>query len=120
MLLTVLSWLCLLLLLLCVSGGTVPEAEVKIEVLHRPFLCHRKSKYGDIMLVHNEGYFENGTVFHSSRTQGDKQPVWFTLGIKEVIKGWDKGLQDMCSGEKRKLIIPPALAYGKEGKGVPH
>lgn len=52
-----------------------------------------------------------------SRTHGDKQPMWFTLGIKEVIKGWDKGLQDMCSGEKRKLIIPPALAYGKEGQG---
>lgn len=44
--------------------------------------------------------------------------MWFTLGIKEVIKGWDKGLQDMCSGEKRKLVIPPALAYGKDGKGT--
>lgn len=54
----------------------------------------------------------------TSRTEGDKQAVWFTLGIREVIKGWDKGLQDMCSGEKRKLTIPPALAYGKEGKGT--
>lgn len=44
--------------------------------------------------------------------------MWFTLGIKEVIKGWDKGLQDMCAGEKRKLTVPPALAYGKEGKGA--
>lgn len=40
------------------------------------------------------------------------------MGIREVIAGWDKGLQDMCSGEKRKLVIPPALAYGKEGKGT--
>jgi len=54
-----------------------------------------------------------------SRHHGDKNPVWFTLGIREVIKGWDKGLQDMCVGEKRKLTVPPALAYGKEGKGVP-
>lgn len=55
----------------------------------------------------------------TSRDQaGDSGAVWFTLGIKEVIKGWDKGLQDMCSGEKRKLVIPPALAYGKEGKGT--
>lgn len=53
-----------------------------------------------------------------SRNEGDKQPVWFTLGIREVIKGWDKGLQDMCAGEKRKLVVPPALAYGKEGKGT--
>lgn len=44
--------------------------------------------------------------------------MWFTLGIREVLKGWDVGLQDMCSGEKRKLVIPPDLAYGKEGKGI--
>ena len=54
----------------------------------------------------------------TSRGHGDKLAVWFTLGIKEVIRGWDKGLQDMCAGEKRKLIVPPALAYGKEGKGI--
>eukprot|EP00064_Thunnus_orientalis_P011920 superscaffoldBa00001771_g11952 len=116
MLLTVLSWLSSSLLL-SVSGGKLPEAEVQIEVMHRPFLCHRKSKYGDILLVHHEGYLENGTMFHSTRGHGDKLAVWFTLGIKEVIRGWDKGLQDMCAGEKRKLIVPPALAYGKEGKG---
>ena len=56
-------------------------------------------------------------VFSSSYTEGDKQAVWFTLGIREVIIGWDKGLQDMCSGEKRRLTVPPSLAYGKEGRG---
>uniref|UniRef100_G3NVG3 peptidylprolyl isomerase n=1 Tax=Gasterosteus aculeatus aculeatus TaxID=481459 RepID=G3NVG3_GASAC len=117
MLLTVLSCMCASLLV-SVGGGKVPEAEVQIEVLHRPFLCHRKSKYGDILLVHHDGYFENGTMFHSSRAEGDKQAMWFTLGIREAIKGWDKGLQDMCSGEKRKLVVPPALAYGKEGRGL--
>ncbi|KAG1939973.1 peptidyl-prolyl cis-trans isomerase FKBP14 [Pimephales promelas] len=101
-----------------VHGAKLPEPEVKIEVLYKPFLCHRKSKYGDILLVHYDGFLEsNGTMFHSSRHHGDKNPVWFTLGIREVIKGWDKGLQDMCVGEKRKLTVPPALAYGKEGKG---
>lgn len=53
----------------------------------------------------------------TSRVFGDKQPVWFTLGIKEVIRGLDRGLQDMCAGEKRRLVVPPALAYGKEGRG---
>lgn len=52
-------------LLASVSGGTLPEAEVTIEVMYRPFICHRKSKYGDILLVHHDGYFENGTMFHS-------------------------------------------------------
>lgn len=81
-------------------------------------MCHRKSKYGDMLLVHYEGYLEsNGTMFHSSRKDGDRNPVWFTLGMQEVLKGWDKGLQGMCTGEHRKLTIPPSLAYGKEGKG---
>lgn len=64
MLLTALGWLCSSLLA-SVGGAKLPEAEVQIEVMHRPFLCHRKSKYGDILLVHHEGYFENGTMFHS-------------------------------------------------------
>ncbi|XP_029927869.1 peptidyl-prolyl cis-trans isomerase FKBP14 [Myripristis murdjan] len=101
-----------------VTGGKLPEPEVKIEVLHKPFMCYRKSKYGDMLLVHFEGFLEsNGTMFHSSHHHGDKNPVWFTLGIREVLKGWDKGLQNMCAGERRKLTIPPGLAYGKEGKG---
>lgn len=64
MLLSVLSWLCTSLLAF-VSGGNLSETDMKVEVLHRPFICHRKSKYGDVLLVHHEGYFENGTVFHS-------------------------------------------------------
>ncbi|KAJ8354434.1 hypothetical protein SKAU_G00220010 [Synaphobranchus kaupii] len=98
-------------------GAKLPEPEVKTEVLHKPYLCHRKSKYGDMLLVHYEGFLGDGTMFHSSHIHEDKHPVWFTLGMREVIKGWDKGLQDMCAGERRKLTIPPALAYGKEGKG---
>ncbi|XP_053183196.1 peptidyl-prolyl cis-trans isomerase FKBP14 [Scomber japonicus] len=107
----------LLSLFALVTGGKLPEPEVKIEVIQKPFMCYRKSKYGDMLLVHYEGYLENGTMFHSSRVQGDKNPVWFTLGIREVLKGWDKGLQNMCTGEHRKLTVPSSLAYGKEGKG---
>ncbi|XP_037310321.1 peptidyl-prolyl cis-trans isomerase FKBP14 [Pungitius pungitius] len=101
-----------------VTGGKLPEPEVNIEVLHKPFMCYRKSKYGDMLLVHHEGFLEsNGTMFYSSREHGDKNPVWFTLGVQEVLKGWDKGLKNMCTGERRKLTIPPSLGYGKEGKG---
>lgn len=56
-------------------------------------------------------------VICGSRKDGDKNPVWFTLGIREVLKGWDKGLLNMCTGERRKLTIPASLAYGKEGQG---
>ncbi|RXN01227.1 Peptidyl-prolyl cis-trans isomerase FKBP14 [Acipenser ruthenus] len=101
-----------------VNGAKLPEPEVKIEVMYKPFICHRKSKYGDMLLVHFDGYLEsNGTLFHSSRKEGNGQPIWFTLGIREVIKGWDKGMQNMCAGEKRKLTVPSSLAYGKDGKG---
>ncbi|KAF6716746.1 Peptidyl-prolyl cis-trans isomerase FKBP14 [Oryzias melastigma] len=116
MLLSVWSWWCSSLLV-SVSGAGAPEEEMKMEVLHKPFICRRKSKNGDLLLLHHEAYFENGTLLLSSRTIGDKQPVWFTLGIREGIKGWDLGLRDMCAGEQRKLVIPPSLAYGDEGKG---
>uniref|UniRef100_A0A8C7JNY8 Uncharacterized protein n=1 Tax=Oncorhynchus kisutch TaxID=8019 RepID=A0A8C7JNY8_ONCKI len=48
------------------NGAKLPEPVVKIEVLHKPFACFQKSKYGDILLVHFEGFLEsNGTMFHS-------------------------------------------------------
>uniref|UniRef100_UPI00398F71A4 peptidyl-prolyl cis-trans isomerase FKBP14 n=1 Tax=Pristiophorus japonicus TaxID=55135 RepID=UPI00398F71A4 len=99
------------------SSALIPEPEVKIDVLQKPFLCHRKTKVGDRLRIHYSGFFENGTMFHSSLENNNGQTVWFTLGIKESLIGWDKGLREMCTGEKRKLIIPPALAYGKEGRG---
>ncbi|XP_054846758.1 peptidyl-prolyl cis-trans isomerase FKBP14 [Eublepharis macularius] len=100
------------------TGALIPEPEVKLEILHKPFICKRKTKLGDMLLVHYEGYFEkDGSLFHSTHKYNNGQPTWFTLGINEVIKGWDKGLVGMCIGEKRKLTVPPSLGYGKEGKG---
>lgn len=52
-----------------------------------------------------------------SRTQDEGHPKWFVLGVGHVIKGLDIAMMDMCPGEKRKVIIPPSFAYGKEGYG---
>ncbi|MCX6739003.1 MAG: FKBP-type peptidyl-prolyl cis-trans isomerase [Candidatus Parcubacteria bacterium] len=72
---------------------------------------------GQKISVHYIGTLPNGTKFYASRDHGDS-PFTFTLGVGEVIKGWDEGLVGMRVGGKRKLTIPPLLAYGNEGSGV--
>lgn len=52
-----------------------------------------------------------------SRSAQNGQPHWFVHGVGEVIKGLDLGLKDMCPGEKRKITVPPSLAFGEKGKG---
>ena len=69
-------------------------------------------KDGDTVLVHYTGRFTNGKVFDTSR---GKQPFHFVLGRGQVIKGWDEGVASMHAGGKRKLIVPPALAYREKG-----
>ncbi|GAB1286469.1 Peptidyl-prolyl cis-trans isomerase FKBP7 [Apodemus speciosus] len=54
----------------------------------------------------------------ADRTQDEGHPKWFVLGVGHVIKGLDIAMMDMCPGEKRKVIIPPSFAYGKEGYAV--
>lgn len=65
--------------------------------------------------VHYRGTLEDGTVFDESYKRGE--PFDFLLGVGQVIKGWDEGVAGMKVGGKRKLVIPPDLAYGAAGAG---
>ncbi|XP_039195309.1 peptidyl-prolyl cis-trans isomerase FKBP7 [Crotalus tigris] len=93
-----------------------PAEDVQIEIVHVPEVCEPKSKKGDLLNAHYDGYVgSNKTKFYCSRTQNDGHPKWFVLGVGQVIKGLDIAMMNMCPGEKRKVIIPPSLAYGEQG-----
>ena len=70
---------------------------------------------GQTVQVHYRGTLENGKQFDASYDRGT--PFNFPLGAGRVIKGWDEGVVGMKVGGKRKLVIPPDLAYGSRGAG---
>jgi len=110
----------LLLIPLFLTGcnkTTMEEQEVtelQIEVLAEG-TGDREVKSGDQISVHYTGTLVDGTKFDSSLDRG--QPFTFTIGLNQVIQGWEQGLLEMKVGEKRKLTIPSDLAYGEQGSG---
>ena len=69
---------------------------------------------GQTVSVHYVGVsFLNGRQFDASWDTG--QPFSFTLGAGQVIPGWDQGVAGMKVGGRRRLVIPPDLAYGPQG-----
>lgn len=69
-------------------------------------------KSGQVGTFHYTGMFEDGSVFDTSKGRG---AFTCTVGVGEVIKGWDDGIPGMKIGGRRKLTIPYQLAYGERG-----
>jgi len=91
-----------------------PPSGLKIESYQTTKPCPdgKKSRDGLVLSVQYDGTYTTGKKFDSSRDRG--MPFKFALGSSSVIKGWDQGLGGMCVGDKRKLTVPKALAYGKD------
>ncbi|MEK7176066.1 MAG: FKBP-type peptidyl-prolyl cis-trans isomerase [Patescibacteria group bacterium] len=70
---------------------------------------------GDRLTVHYVGTLPNGQVFDSSRDRN--APINFTLGVGQVIRGWDEGVLGMREGGRRVLTIAPDYGYGAQSAG---
>jgi len=74
-----------------------------------------QAEKGKSVSVHYEGSLDNGQVFDSSYRR--KDPITFTLGIGQVIQGWDEGISLLKEGDKARFVIPSYLGYGERGAG---
>ncbi len=74
-----------------------------------------KAQKGKTVSVHYTGALENGQVFDSSYKRN--QPIEFSLGVGQVISGWDEGISLLNVGDRARFIIPPHLGYGTRGAG---
>jgi FKBP-type peptidyl-prolyl cis-trans isomerase len=108
----------------CKTTGSDTAVAAPVTELHRIDVvqCNGEGvSQGQTALVHYTGWLydptvpeQKGTKFDSSRDRG---PFAFRLGNREVIRGWDEGVQGMQPGGQRRLVIPPDLGYGAAGAG---
>ncbi|TSC56010.1 MAG: peptidylprolyl isomerase [Parcubacteria group bacterium Greene0714_21] len=90
-----------------------PDKEAGLQITDITLGQGKEAKTEDRVSVHYKGTFLDGTKFDSSHDRG--KPFEFVLGQNQVIQGWEKGVLGMKVGGKRKLVIPPFLAYGEQG-----
>ncbi|KAL4617180.1 peptidyl-prolyl cis-trans isomerase FKBP9-like [Arapaima gigas] len=90
-----------------------PSDTVQITSSFKPEACKPLTKKGDFVKYHYNASLLDGTFIDSTHRYGKTYNV--VLGAGQVVLGMDMGLQDMCVGERRQLVIPPHLAYGERG-----
>jgi len=99
-----------------VLSKSVSKGNLQVEVT-KEVKCkeNQKAHEGDKVTVHYGGFLQDGKKFDSSFDRS--QPFTFTMGVGQVIPGWDQGLLGVCAGEERHLVVPATLAYGDRGAG---
>nr|XP_008111473.1 PREDICTED: peptidyl-prolyl cis-trans isomerase FKBP10 [Anolis carolinensis] len=93
-----------------------PKDGIFLEHLEVPASCKRKSVTGDFVRYHYNGTLMDGSLFDSSYSRNHTYDTYIGKGY--IIPGMDQGLQGVCVGEKRRIIIPPHLGYGESGAGT--
>lgn len=76
--------------------------------------CGAQAKSGSTVSIEYTGWLSNGQEFDTSRDP-DRQPLEFIIGTGQVIPGVDQGVIGMRVGGKRRLVVPPPLAFGAQG-----
>uniref|UniRef100_A0A2K6LJY8 peptidylprolyl isomerase n=1 Tax=Rhinopithecus bieti TaxID=61621 RepID=A0A2K6LJY8_RHIBE len=92
-----------------------PKDSISIENKVVPENCERISQSGDFLRYHYNGTLLDGTLFDSSYSRNRTFDTYIGQGY--VIPGMDEGLLGVCIGEKRRIVVPPHLGYGEEGRG---
>jgi len=104
------------------ASAAEAEAELGVTTDFMPEECEQKVKNGDEVQMHYTGTIDESSMAGKKGSQFDssvgRDPFKFQIGAGQVIKGWDQGIVGMCVGEKRTLIVPPALGYGDAGAGA--
>ncbi|XP_021105812.1 peptidyl-prolyl cis-trans isomerase FKBP9 isoform X2 [Heterocephalus glaber] len=92
-----------------------PKDSISVENQVVPEGCERRSRSGDFMRYHYNGTLLDGSPFDSSYRRNRTFDTYVGQGY--VIPGMDQGLLGMCIGERRRIVVPPHLGYGEEGRG---
>ncbi len=95
------------------AGFTKTDSGLRYQIIQKG--SGVKAEKGKTVSVHYKGQLSDGTVFDSSYKRNE--PIDFPLGIGQVIKGWDEGIQLLNVGDKARLVIPSKLGYGSQGAG---
>ncbi|CAJ1940236.1 unnamed protein product [Cylindrotheca closterium] len=111
------------------------DQRLSVSQLIPPKMCNRQAGVDDLLEISYIGtVLDTGDVFDGSAIKingkgipgrADDVSIFFVLGKQpfgQFPSGWDVGLEGMCVGERRRLIVPPVLAYGEAGlprRGIP-